>query len=246
MSRWLPEATTYRLTVIGASRPTSIVSSPEESGTHPDPGRQFLGEWGALPVRCERKPATNRYAACPVDLQSPVVESQYTRFRISSALRTSRTSCSITPVCASCQFPSVVGIPSSGRLGGMNSGRTALYKNAVCKTKSAVTMRAAGDFKNLSKTLLLRSNRLLVDAWVNEVDQQVHHYHHGERDHKNDPALRLVKESLRKTRINFAEQAGEGYAGRVRNDRDGNGSDQQHPAHPDLTVEKVSVYQGQE
>src|SRR5436190_13288473 len=177
MSRWLPEATTYRLTVMGASRPTSIVSSPEESGTHPDPGRQFLGEWGAFPVRCERKPATNRYAACPEVLQSPVAVSQYTRFRISSALRTSRTSCSITPVWTSCQVPSVVGIPSSGRLGGMNSGRTALYKNAVCRIKSAVTIRAAGDFRNLSKTLLLRSNRLLVDAAVNEIDDQVRHNH---------------------------------------------------------------------
>ena len=53
----------------GSGRRRSEIS-PEESGTHPEPGRQFLGEWGALPLRWVRKPATNRLAASTPGLRA--------------------------------------------------------------------------------------------------------------------------------------------------------------------------------
>ena len=33
--------------------------------TQPEPGRQFLGEWGVTPAVCERKKAMNRLALWP-------------------------------------------------------------------------------------------------------------------------------------------------------------------------------------
>src|SRR5579864_8614375 len=77
MSRSLPKATTYRFTEMGEPLPTSMGISPEDIFTHPAPGRQFLGEWGALPVRWVRKAATNRPAEpCPDFAQSGDAELQ--------------------------------------------------------------------------------------------------------------------------------------------------------------------------
>ena len=53
---------------------------PVASGSHPDPGRQFLGECGDWPVRCVLKYATKRPTAV-CDSESP-----YSRLSRSSAL----------------------------------------------------------------------------------------------------------------------------------------------------------------
>src|SRR6476620_2716954 len=64
-----PRETTYRLTRMGLDSPGIATSTiPDCSCTKPAPGKQFLGECGALPVRCVSKYATKRLAACPVAL----------------------------------------------------------------------------------------------------------------------------------------------------------------------------------
>src|SRR5436309_15786424 len=62
----LPRATTYRFVRIGSERPgTSRVSGSDSRASQPAPGRQFLGECGAWPERCDLKKLMDSQAALP-------------------------------------------------------------------------------------------------------------------------------------------------------------------------------------
>ena len=94
-------------------------------GNHPTRPRQaILGRMGRFAITLRAKARHKQVRASRPRSWCSLGSSNYStsRFRISSALRTSRTSCSMTPVCAKFQDPSMAGIPSSGRLGGTNFG----------------------------------------------------------------------------------------------------------------------------
>ena len=92
------------------------------------------------------------------------------------------------------------------------------------------------------KKLVLDGMPASIDS-VDPINETVDHDQHHQRDYEEDPALRRVKEALREIGAIFAEQPGEGYASRIRGDRDGYGGRQQRSPHPLLAVEKIRIHQ---
>src|SRR5262245_35255767 len=151
------------------------------------------------------------------------------RYRRSSALRTSCTSCSTGISAVLVHDANLFGKPASGRLNGITSGRIEANIRAACTRRPAVTSIAGWERIKLSiPNFLPHANH--------EIDRPVQHAQHRECDQENDPAFQAMEKSAGQLRIDVAQDSSDGDASRVGDDGYGDHAQQQGPAHPHFLV----------